>query len=297
MKRKFYNRDLSWILFDNRVIDQAYDSDVPLLEKLKFLSIASNNLDEFFRVRMHNIDSLVENNKNDRRTNLSGDEILDLVYEFNAHNIAKQYKNYDASMKEAKDRGLFYVLKYDELSDKEKKHVKKFYEKKILPRLDMQRFSKVYKYRHNLNFLMETPHHIYTCPVPEDLGRLIETGVDDHYILIEDLIQKVSTDLIRKYKVSKTYVFRVTYDQNKPYDFLDKNMSDEEYLQKMINYVDTRELRKIMRVEFDGDEEKKGRSYFTKLFDISRKSVYKIPGPVDIRFLNTLVKNYKSHTI
>ncbi|WP_334352834.1 polyphosphate kinase 1 [Companilactobacillus sp. HBUAS56257] len=296
MKRKFYNRDLSWILFDNRVIDQAYDSDVPLLEKLKFLSIASNNLDEFFRVRMHNIDNLMENKKNDKRTNLSGDEILDLVYDFNAHNIAKQYKKYDSSMQDAKDRGLFYILKYDELSDEEKKHVTKFYEKKILPRLDMQRFSKVYKYRHNLNFLMETPHHIYTCPVPEDLGRLIETGVDDHYVLIEDLIQNASKELKRKYKVSKAYVFRVTYDQNKPYDFLDKNMSDEEYLQKMINYVDTRELRKIMRVEFDGDEEKKGRNYFTKLFDISKKSVYKIPGPVDLRFLNTLVKKYKNHS-
>lgn len=296
MKRKYYNRDLSWILFDNRVIDQAYNSDVPLLERLRFLSIASNNLDEFFRVRMHNIDSMVTNNKTEKRTDLTGDEVLDLVYEFNARNIAKQYKKYDSSMKDARKRDLFYILKYKELSDSEKKYVKKFYSKKILPRLDMQRFSKVYKYRHNLNFLMETPHHIYTCPVPEDLGRLIETGVDNHYILIEDLIKNVSTELMRKYKVSKTYVFRVTYDQNKPYDFLDKNMSDEEYLNKMINYVDTRELRKIMRVEFAGDEEKRGRNYFTKLFDISKKSVYKIPGPVDIRFLNTLFKRYKNHS-
>ena len=92
MKRKFYNRDLSWILFDNRVIDQAYDSDVPLLERLRFLSIASNNLDEFFRVRMHNIDSMVINNKTEKRTDLTGDEVLNLVYEFNSRNIAKQYK-------------------------------------------------------------------------------------------------------------------------------------------------------------------------------------------------------------
>ena len=91
MKRKFYNRDLSWILFDNRVIDQAYDSDVPLLERLRFLSIASNNLDEFFRVRMHNIDSMVINNKTEKRTDLTGDEVLSLVYEFNSRNIVHSY--------------------------------------------------------------------------------------------------------------------------------------------------------------------------------------------------------------
>ncbi|HIY93299.1 polyphosphate kinase 1 [Companilactobacillus sp. HBUAS56275] len=295
MKRKFYNRDLSWILFDNRVIDQAYDSDVPLLERLRFLSIASNNLDEFFRVRMHNIDSMVINNKTEKRTDLTGDEVLSLVYEFNSRNIAKQYKKYDASMKDARDRKLFYILKYDELKDSEKKTVKKYFSKKILPRLDMQRFSKTYKYRRNLNLLMETPHHIYTTPIPEDLDRLVETGVDNHYILIEDVIRHVATDLIRKYKIKKTYVFRVTYDQNKPYDFLSKDMTDDEYLNKMINYVDTRELRNIMRVEFACNGESHSREYFAKLFDISKKSVYKIPGPVDIKFLNTLFKRYRDH--
>ncbi|MDR4932669.1 hypothetical protein RF371_02265 [Companilactobacillus paralimentarius] len=132
MKRKFYNRDLSWILFDNRVIDQAYDSDVPLLERLRFLSIASNNLDEFFRVRMHNIDSMVINNKTEKRTDLTGDEVLNLVYEFNSRNIAKQYKKYEASMQDARNRKLFYILKYDELKDSEKKTVKKYFNKKNL---------------------------------------------------------------------------------------------------------------------------------------------------------------------
>jgi len=214
MKGKYYNRDLSWILFDNRVIDQAYNSNVPLLEKLRFLAIASNNLDEFFRVRMHNIHSMVREHEDEKRTGMSGEKILDLAYEFNARNISKQYSAYNSLMKESRDKGLFKLMKYDELDDSEKKYVKKFFNKKIVARLDMQRFSNGYKYRHNLNFLMETPNHIYTCPIPEDIDRLVDTGVDDHYILIEDLISSVASDLIRKYKVSKVYVFRVTYDQN-----------------------------------------------------------------------------------
>lgn len=295
MKDKYYNRDLSWLLFDNRVIDQAYDPNVPLLEKLRFLAIASNNLDEFFRVRMHNIHSMVTEHKSEKRTGLSGKNILDLAYDFNKTNLTKQYQIYDVLMKECENKDLFHLMKYSELSDAEKKTVKKFYNKKIVPRLDMQRFSEEYKFRKNLYFLMETPKYTYTCPIPEDMGRLVETGVDNHYILIEDIMRNMAKDLVRKYKISKIVVFRVTYDKNKPYDFLDKNLTDEQYLDTMIHYVDTRDLRDVMRVEFAGEDEEKGRQYFAKLLGISKKSVYKIPGPVDLKFLGKIFKLYKNH--
>lgn len=295
MKDKYYNRDLSWILFDRRVIEQAYDPEVPFLEKLKFLAIASNNLDEFFRVRMHNIHNLVVEHKSDKRTDMSGKDILDLAYEYNKTNLTKQYKAFDKLMKEAGEKDLFHLLRYDDLSDAEKKTVKKFYNKKIVPRLDMQRYSDEYKFRKNLYFLMETPKYTYTCPIPEDLGRLINTGVDDHYILIEDIMRSMAKDLIRKYKISKIAVFRVTYDKNKPYDFLNKDLNDHQYLDTMIHYVDTRDLREVMRVEFSGEDEEKGRKYFTKLLGINRKSVYKIPGPVDLKFLTGLYKRYRDH--
>lgn len=295
MKAKYYNRDLSWILFDGRVIDQAYDPNVPLLEKLRFLAIASNNLDEFFRVRMHNIHTLVDEHKSERRTGYSGKEILGLAYEYNRANILHQYAAYDNLIKESADRGLFHLMKYHELTDEEKKTVKKFYNKKLVPRLDMQRFAEEYKFRKNLYFLMKTPKYNYVCPIPEDMDRLVETGVDNHYILIEDVMRHCSKDLIRKYKISKMIVFRATYDKNKPYDFLDKNLTDEQYLNTMINYVDTRDLREIMRVEFSGEDEQKGREYFSKLLGINKKGVYKIPGPVDLKFLGGFFKRYKTH--
>lgn len=295
MKIKYYNRDLSWIKFDRRVIEQATDPNVPLLEKYRFLAIASNNLDEFFHVRMHNILTMVKEHEDEKRTGRSGEEILDLAYQFNTENAQKQYDAYKALIKESKDIGLFRLMKYNQLSDAERKTVKKYFNKKIMPRLDMQRFAKEYKYRHNLNLLMETPKYIYTCPIAAELDRLVETGVDNHFILIEDVIRNAATDLIRKYKVSKMYVFRVTYDQNKPYDFLNKDLSNDQYLDTMIHYVDTRDLRKITRVEFACDGDKGGREYFAKLLNISKKSVYKIPGPVDIRFVGAFYKRYKDH--
>ncbi|WP_238706889.1 hypothetical protein [Companilactobacillus halodurans] len=120
MKDKYYNRDLSWILFDNRVIDQAADPNVPFLEKLKFLAIASNNLDEFFRVRMHNVHSLVKNHEDDKRSGLSGEKVLDLAYKFNSENIVRQYDLFYKLMEEARDNDLFELMRYKELSDSEK---------------------------------------------------------------------------------------------------------------------------------------------------------------------------------
>ncbi len=292
MKSKYYNRDLSWLLFDNRVIDQAYNPNVPILEKLRFLSIATNNLDEFFHVRMHNIHSMISSKKIEKRTGLSGTEVLGLVHEFNIRNITKQYEAYSLLLEKCKDKNIFDVLTYDELTDYEKQHVTDYYRETISPELVVENFSNQHKFRHNLNILMQSQGQTYTFPIPDEFDRLVETGIENHYILLEDVILNVAEDIFRRYDVLKCYVFRVTYDKNKKYDFLDENLTDTEYLKKMTEYLNARDPRKITRVEFTCDGPR-GRSYFAQLFEISKKSVYKIPGPVDLKYLDALFKRYK----
>lgn len=295
MKSKYYNRDLSWLLFDNRVIDQAYNQNVPILEKLRFLSIASNNLDEFFKVRMHNIYSMIGSKKLEKRTGLTGDEVLSLVYEFNIRNLTKQYEAYSLLLEKCKDNHIFRLMKYDDLSDFEKQQVKDYYQDKISPELIVEEFSTEHRFRHNLNILMQSQGNTYTFPIPDEFDRVVSTGVDDHYILLEDVILNVADDIYRKYDVLKSYVFRVTYDKNKKYDFLDENLTDTEYLKKMTQYLNTRDLRKITRVEFQC-EGPRGRSYFASLFGVNKKSVYKIPGPVDLKLLDRFFKLYKNRS-
>ena len=293
MKSKYYNRDLSWLLFDNRVIDQAYNQKVPILEKLRFLAIASNNLDEFFSVRMHNIHSMIGSKKVEKRTGLTGNEVLELVYEFNIRNMTKQYEAFSLLMESCKDRNIFQLLKYRELSDFEKQNVKDYYHSNIADELVVKTFTTEHKFRHNLNILMQSQGYTYTIAIPNDLGRLIPTGVEDHYVLIEDLILHVADEIFQKYDILKSYIFRVTYDKNKKYDFLDEKLTDKQYLTKMTQYLNERDLRKITRIEFAADGSR-GRSYFAQLFGISKKSVYKIPGPVDLKLLNGFFKLYKS---
>ncbi|MCH4008543.1 polyphosphate kinase 1 [Companilactobacillus sp.] len=292
MKSKYYNRDLSWLLFDNRVIDQAYNPNVPVLEKLRFLAIASNNLDEFFKVRMHNIHSMIGSPKIEKRTGLTGSEVLDLVHEFNRRNLTKQYEAYSLLMEKCRDKGIFQLLKYDELNDFEKQHIQDYYQNELADELLVENFSNEHRFRHNLNILMQSQGHTYTFPIPDEFDRIVPTGVDDHYILIEDVILNCADEIYHKYDALKCYVFRVTYDKNKKYDFLDEKLTDDEYLKKMTQYLNSRDPRKITRVEFwcDGP---RGRSYFSQLFQISKKSVYKIPGPVDLKLLDGFFKLYK----
>lgn len=292
MKSKYYNRDLSWLLFDNRVIDQAYNPNIPILEKLRFLAIASNNLDEFFHVRMHNIHNMIGSRKLEKRTGLSGTEVLSLVHEFNIRNITKQYEAYSLLLEKCKDKNIFHLNKFSELSDFEKQYVKDYYEETIAPQLEVKVFSSKHRFRHNLHLLLQSQGKTYTIAIPDNLDRLVDTGVADHYILIEDVIRNVANDIFDKYDVLKSYVFRVTYDKNKKYTFLEEKLTDEQYVSKMTDYLNSRDSDKIMRVEFSCAGPR-GRSYFAALFGISKKSVYKIPGPVDLKLLNQLFKKYK----
>lgn len=292
MKSKYYNRDLSWLLFDNRVIDQAYNPNVPILEKLRFLAIASNNLDEFFKVRMHNIHSMIGSKKLEKRTGLSGTEVLSLVHEFNIRNITKQYEAYSLLLEKCKEKNIFHLMKYYELSDFEKQQVKDYYSDTVAHQLKVEDFSNQKQFKNNLNILMQSQGHTYTVPIPDGLDRLVSTGIPDHYILLEDVILNVAEDIFRKYDVLKSYIFRVTYDKNKKYDFLDQSLTDQEYLSKMTEYLNSRDPRKITRVEFECAGPR-GRSYFAALFGLSKKSVYKIPGPIDLKLLNGFFKKYK----
>ncbi|WP_025024582.1 polyphosphate kinase 1 [Companilactobacillus nodensis] len=295
MENKYYNRDLSWLLFDNRVIDQAYNKKVPSLEKLRFLSIASNNLDEFFGVRLHNVQTMINKNRVDKRTGFNGMELLSIIYEFNSRNITKQYQALALVLEELREKGIFEIRRYEDLEFSEKNHVNDFFKREIADKLKIHEFLPEQKTMSNLNFLLCGKDKNYTIPVPNDMNRIIETGIPNTFVMLGDLIYANMADITTGLDIEQVYVYRVTYDKNKKYDFLDPNMGDSEYLEKMTDYVNNRGPRKITRVEFYSPEHK-GRSFFAGLFGLSKKSVYAIPGPLDLKFLDKLFKRYKNQS-
>lgn len=294
MKTKYYNRDLSWLLFDNRVIDQAYNKKVPLLEKLRFLSIASNNLDEFFRVRMHNVYSMIARKKRDRRTGLDGVDLLSFIYDFNSRNISKQYQALGIVLDDINERGIFKLSYFSDVSDKEKEYLRSYYSKNISKRIKVVEFSLAKKSHSNLNILLCSKDQLFTAEIPDDLDRLVETNIPNHFVLLEDLIVNSAEDHFKKNKIINSYIYRLTFDKNKRYDFLDKSLSDDEYLDNMTDYLTNKGHRKVTRVEFVSHDDPKDRVFFSSLFGISKKSVYEICGPLDLKVLDKLFKKYRN---
>ena len=133
------NRELSWLKFNQRVLEEAQDPDVPLLERMKFVAIFTSNLDEFFMIRvgsLYDMASLKEMEL-DRRSKMTPKEQLERIYEA----VEPLYKERDKTYSEIKKRLSPYGicgLSFKELQDPEKKYVKKYFKEQILPVLSPQ---------------------------------------------------------------------------------------------------------------------------------------------------------------
>ncbi|HPR80588.1 MAG TPA: hypothetical protein PK268_01535 [Enterococcus sp.] len=130
----YYHRDLSWLLFNRRVIHEAKDPSNPLLEKLRFLAIASSNLDEFFMVRVPSIQSLarVQPKEKDARTGWIQEEVLFKLYEINLNNTRLQYQYFNQLIEELTKHQKF-VKGIDELTAEQLQEADSFFYELLLP--------------------------------------------------------------------------------------------------------------------------------------------------------------------
>ncbi|CAI2568370.1 Polyphosphate kinase [Apilactobacillus kunkeei] len=187
-KGNLYNRDLSWLLFNRRVIELANNYNVPYLNKLKFLSIASNNLDEFYSVRVPSIKSqeALTNDGHDQKTMLKYSEILKRLHETNNNNFKIQSNYFKLLIKQLPDFGIGEFVKYDDLCDRMKQKANQKFDEKILPFLTSTTFNSEY----NLDFMknkwmaiatlvkIKNDTSIRIMPIPPYIRRTVSLKVD-----------------------------------------------------------------------------------------------------------------------
>ena len=133
------NRELSWLKFNERVLEEAADLDVPLLERLKFVAIFTSNLDEFFMIRVGSLFdlSLMDFKKRDVRSNMTPKEQLDAIYTATAPLYLQKTLVYNSIKDGVKHFGI-YPLNFNELEKSEMKYIKDYYLKEIEPILSPQ---------------------------------------------------------------------------------------------------------------------------------------------------------------
>ena len=192
------NRELSWLRFNQRVLEEARDETVPLLERMKFVAIFTSNLDEFFMIRVGSLYAMAEadNKKVDIKSGLTPKGQLDAIYAA----VAPLYKERDKTYAEIKKQLHPYGvcgLDFKELEAQEKKYVKKYFKEQVLPVLSPQIVDVNHPFPHLLNkeiyvvanLKLGNKSMIGVVPVPQFISDILYLpGHDIRYIRMEKVI-------------------------------------------------------------------------------------------------------------
>ncbi|MGX7091802.1 RNA degradosome polyphosphate kinase [Hutsoniella sourekii] len=296
----FFNRELSWLDFNYRVIEEAYDPNNPFLEQLNFLAIGSSNLDEFFMVRVAGVyDQYLDQVEiAENKTLMSPDQLLDEISTRNRRNINYQYQRFHQIVDELVK--INYQLKrFDQLNEEEAHQADLYFNEFILPTLtplgvDSHRPFPHLKNKH-LNIYVELQNQESTqvaiVPIPSLIDRFLTITTEDSTVIlmIEDMIIHHLSQLFVGYTVTQAFPFRIT--RNADFDVIEDGASDlleliEDYVQKRRNGI---AIRLEVDTSFSNNFKRMDDDFIQNTFNLEERAIYYFDGPLDLTFLFELV--------
>ena len=295
---RFTNRELSWLAFNKRVLSEAKDNHLPLMERLKFLSITASNLDEFFMVRVASLKDQV--NAGYTKKDIAGmtsKEQIDAILKETHKFTTAQYNTYNRSfLPSLKKNGLKLVTEFEKLTEEQADYVDNYFQKEVFPVLtpmavDSSRPFPLIRNR-SLNIgalLMDKKKKgtidFATVQVPSVLPRVVTIPTDGDncttVILLEQIIEKNIQKLFLNYRVLCQAPFRVmrnadlSIDEDEAADLL---IEIEKQLKK-------RQWGEAIRLEVEDNIDKRLLKTLRKEFNLSEDAIFKINGPLDLTFL------------
>lgn len=298
------NRELSWLKFNQRVLEEAQDPDVPLLERMKFVAIFTSNLDEFFMIRvgsLYDMASLKEMEL-DRRSKMTPKEQLERIYEA----VEPLYKERDKTYSEIKKRLSPYGicgLSFKELQDPEKKYVKKYFKEQILPVLSPQIVDRNHPFPHLLNkeiyviaSLKRGNQKLFgLVPVPTYLSEIfLLPGHDIRYIRMEKILMEYLEIIFDKYEVSdKNYICVTRNGDVSPDDeALDIN---EDFRNLMKKTLSKRRKMAVVRLETANPLTENMERYFCDRFCITPKQIFRTKMPMKLSYIFSVAEKVPEH--
>ena len=298
------NRELSWLKFNQRVLEEAQDPDVPLLERMKFVAIFTSTLDEFFMIRvgsLYDMASLKEMEL-DRRSKMTPKEQLERIYEA----VEPLYKERDKTYSEIKKRLSPYGicgLSFKELQDPEKKYVKKYFKEQILPVLSPQIVDRNHPFPHLLNkeiyviaSLKRGNQKLFgLVPVPTYLSEiLLLPGHDIRYIRMEKILMEYLEIIFDKYEVSdKNYICVTRNGDVSPDDeALDIN---EDFRNLMKKTLSKRRKMAVVRLETANPLTENMERYFCDRFCITPKQIFRTKMPMKLSYIFSVAEKVPEH--
>ncbi|MDO5127380.1 MAG: RNA degradosome polyphosphate kinase [Eubacteriales bacterium] len=293
----YINRELSWLQFNYRILNEAKDKTIPLFERLNFLSITESNLSEFFMVRVASLIDLVHADvKKKDIAGLTPREQLDLIIPETKNMLNAQYATLNRSLLPAMEKeGLKLVQSYKDLTETQEKFVDKFFEREVYPVLtpmavDSSRpFPLISNKSLNIGALIHDKKKdvvdIATVQVPSVLARVVELpaeGDTREIILLEEIIKKNLGKLFLNYEIVCAHAYRIMRNADLTIDEDDA----ADLLKEIEKQIKKRAWGEVIKLEVDADMDKHLLKELKKQLQVSSESVYPVNGPLDLTFLS-----------
>jgi polyphosphate kinase len=294
----YINRELSWLEFNRRVLEEARDPQVPLLERLKFLAIFGSNLDEFFMVRVGGLQQKVQagiavGSGADR---MSPREQLDRIHKVVSQMLGETYTCFTQNLLPALGREGIILKGPEQLTDADRRHLRETFRRDIYPVLTPLAIDPGHPFPHllnkslNLAVLLQRPAHperlFAVVQVPAVLPRFVPlpapgagNGPGGHaFTSLETVIRLHLPELFPGMKLEHATVFRVT--RNSEYEIDDEEVED--LLKAIEEEVRRRRRGDAVRLELEADAPADVHQFLMESLDLDPTDVYPISGLVDL---------------
>ena len=287
----FINRELSWLEFNGRVLDQAKDPSVPLLERLKFLCIVSSNLDEFFEVRVAGLKQVVQaGSQATGPDGLTASQQLAAIFHRVRKLVAAQYDCWREEIKpQLAEKGVRFH-RYPEVDPSVRAHFDDYFEREVFPVLTPLAIDPAHPFpqllNKSLNLIVELEGEdlstdLAVVQIPRILPRLLPFptagGDSQDFIFLGNLIQAHVGRLFHGVKVRGAYMFRITRNSNL--------YVDEEEARNLLRAIED-ELRKLNRGNAVRLEVQDAPEALTKrlcdIFSLDQEDVYRVDWPLNL---------------
>lgn len=292
------NRELSWLRFNERVLEEAIDTNVPLYERLKFVAIYASNLDEFYRVRVGSLWDLasIDTNEFDNKSFMTPKQQLAKIFDATKKLNQKADKIFADVEKNLKKAGI-ERKKVNALSAKDKSFVKEYFENFVRPFLSPQIINVRHPFPHLLNktlyvgiVLTRKKRSVFgIIPVPSNLPKVVflPNKTKIRYVMTEDIIASYANKIFDGYEVEKSLIISVTRSADISLD--DERLElGEDFLEHAREVLLKRQRLAPVRLEVEGEFDSSMIKYVTNQFKISEKQIFIYKSPINKSYIFSL---------
>ena len=292
---RYFNRELSWLAFNRRVLNQAQSSDYPLLERMKFLAFVSSNLDEFFEIRVAGLIQQIKSGVIERGPDgLDPNQQLVEIQSNVKQLVLEQNQCWKDSLLPKLQTSGIRFLNYRELNVREKRWVKNYFEEYIYPILTPLAIDPAHPFPQLINKALyilaslkqknsrKKDSKMAIIPVPRILPRVVKVDVprknkDEIYIFLSDIIEYFINSLFQGYSVKSATPFRITRNS--------ELYIDDEEVKNLLNKIEEELVRRekgaAVRLEICKGFDQTMLKQFLEALDLEANAIYETDGPIN----------------